>query len=125
MMMKYFQAPWLISLLIAVITIIWVKWELGSLRTLGQPPADAPEEQPDTSDDKPPETSPTKETGNPQAQPEAGAQPMPMPPNLQPREPIRWEEGLPPPMPFTGGFTQVSEVDQPLDIEDGAFQQTE
>ena len=118
--MKYVQSPWLISLLLAVITIIWVKWELASLRQLPQQQVEPPAEQPAATDEQP---TAAKEPSTPQEKPEPNAQPVP--PNLQAREPIRWEDGLPPPMPFTGGFTQVSEVDQPLDIEDGAFQQTE
>lgn len=115
-MLKYLKAPWIISLIISILTIVWVKWELSCRQASVRPVEEQTEAQAEEQE----------EADNAGPKQSTSDDPSPaQPPNLQPRDPIPWEAGLPPPMPFPKGFTQVTEVDQPLDLEDGAFEQTE
>lgn len=119
-MLTQVKSPWFMALVIAVLTIIWVKWELSTalqnMNTLPPiPAADTPDPD-ETDDDSMPPPQP-----QPQAQPEPERK---VPPRTQERGPIAWQPGLPPAMPMP--FTEVVEVEQdPLDIDDSAFETSE
>lgn len=111
-MLKHLQSPWAISLLLALLTVLWVKWELFSLRA----------SLTDGSQPEPPQSQPEA-----QVQPEAQAQPEArVSPRTQHRSPVPWTAGMPPPMEVGRGFTEVAEEEQdPLEVEEGAFETTE
>lgn len=125
-MLTQVKSPWFMALVIAVLTIIWVKWELSTaLQSMSTLPPPGPSEpaDPDDEDDEP--------MPQPQPQPHSQLQPQPqpeperkVPPRTQERGPIAWQPGLPPAMPMA--FTEVVEVEQdPLDIDDSAFETSE
>lgn len=116
-MLNYVKSPWVFSLLIAILTVIWVKFELHAcLNTLRAPDGPAPEQAGQPEPERQAERQPEQRSG-----PDAR-----IPPRTQERAPVPWGPGMPPPVEMGKAFTEVVEVEQdPLAEEEGAFETTE
>ena len=116
-MWKHLKSPWMLSLLISLLTVVFVRFQLAAcmqyIKDTVEPKAKDQSDEPDVA---------------PQPEPEPEAAPQPPQPKLasiQRNEP-QWQPGMPPPMPVTMAFTEVSEVEQdPLGDDAGAFENTE